>query len=721
MQRLQNVLSFLTHLYLLRFPLLTAIAVVGIWAAAFFTNARSLLGNLFDVSWPGGIFYLSLTAFVTAWVVMLTWRLVLLYGAERFATPVYQVSPNVKWWHLALSGLIALPVVCGAVYYSTRPHIWEVAEALLGLLVALEILLLATIVQKWFTRPRFTQRPPDTSHGSSDLAQTSPDILFPSQNRLVAQLIERVQKRNPAPRLAGRITALFRLFPEDIWRGYFAYHNHQVVSILPGHGLAAILFLLTLLLYVLVGISKFVWLSYFSYFPALAYALLLLMVLCWGLSGFAFFLDRFRIPVLLPLLLWLFLTSQFPWSDHFYPLIEGIAASDQVRQPTTSSQPLTAERLGPGNSIIVVAANGGGIQAAAWAARVLTGLETELGDRFGGAIRLISSISGGSVGVMYFVNEYTPNGPPSRSDLESIVERATGSSLGEIGWGLVYPDFLRLLTSYGSSWDRGRALEEAWLRHDLPWDTRENIKAGLSKWRQDAVAGWRPGVILNATIADTGERLPLSTIELPPDSEGSKTQGRLFKTLNSKDIPIVTATRLSASFPYVSPAARANISGSSAAHIVDGGYYDNYGMSSLVEWLDYELSKGDSHIKRVLVLQIRGARTGGEYAFKTSRGWFYQAFAPVATLLHVRNTGQLSHNEIELNLLRDKWGKTVQITPVVFEFAGADPPLSWHLNQNEKQAIEEDWKAELNGHKKQRDSNKSGLDMVKEFLEQSLS
>jgi hypothetical protein len=35
---------------------------------------------------------------------MITWRLVLLYGPERFNAPAYAVHANVKWWHIAISG-----------------------------------------------------------------------------------------------------------------------------------------------------------------------------------------------------------------------------------------------------------------------------------------------------------------------------------------------------------------------------------------------------------------------------------------------------------------------------------------------------------------------------------------------------------------------------------------------------------------------------------------
>jgi hypothetical protein len=78
-----GLLRLLAYAYLLRFPILTGAAVVGLVAAAF-SIARPLLANLFDVHERFGLLALSFTAFVTAWVIMVASRLVLLYGAVRF-------------------------------------------------------------------------------------------------------------------------------------------------------------------------------------------------------------------------------------------------------------------------------------------------------------------------------------------------------------------------------------------------------------------------------------------------------------------------------------------------------------------------------------------------------------------------------------------------------------------------------------------------------------
>ena len=462
--------------------------------------------------------------------------------------------------------------------------------------------------------------------------------------------------------------------------------------------------LVTVLIYFMIGLGDFFRLMDGEplVIPTLAYVMLLAMLLCWGFSGLAFYFDRYRIPVLIPLVALLFITSRLSSADYLYPVIE----------PEQASGNTTANAAASGDAIIVVAANGGGIQAAAWTARVLTGLEEECqattgcGDRFGESIRLISSVSGGSIGTMYFANEYTENGLPPKQELEKVVERAEGSSLDHVAWGLLFPDLVRTFIPISFGWDRGLALEQSWLRYDQSWSNREGVHEGLSEWQEDARAGHRPAVIFNTTVAETGERLPLATTELPPGSPGRIRLDRLFESIPLRpDIAVVTAARLSAAFPYISPAARADVDQEQQAHLVDGGYYDNYGISSLVEWLDWKL-ESDPDIDRVLILEIRGAPTGSGYAQsspadesspdrRSARGWFYQLFAPAATVLNVRDTGQRTHNEVELDLLVEKWAEKdahrVEIQRIAFEFDGADPPLSWHLTEKDKHAIEENW------------------------------
>jgi hypothetical protein len=162
---------------------------------------------------------------------------------------------------------------------------------------------------------------------------------------------------------------------------------------------------------------------------------------------------------------------------------------------------------------------------------------------------------------------------------------------------------------------------------------------------------------------------------------------------------VVTAARLSASFTYVAPAARPESIGN-RFHLVDGGYHDNYGMATLTEWLDEALEGTGGTYPRVLVIQIRSSPEDALTDADQWHGWFYQAWAPLETILNVRTSGQLTHNDEEFGRLQRLWmekEQPVEIDNAVFRFCGPHPPLSWHMTGREKLAIETEWKTQLSG------------------------
>jgi hypothetical protein len=340
---------------------------------------------------------------------------------------------------------------------------------------------------------------------------------------------------------------------------------------------------------------------------------------------------------------------------------------------------------------ILVAATGGGIQAAAWTARVLTGIDAALPDdvraEYTHSIRLLSTVSGGGVGAMYFAEHYGTSGF-DRSNLDDVVRKAEASTLDDVAWGATYPDALATFfppvrAIFG---DRGQALETAWTR---------SFEVGrlMSDWRTQVWSDERPANIFNATLVDTGERLLMGTSRLGWHPE--RGLQNFEEAYPDREIQVVTAARLAASFTYVSPATRPANRGA-AYHVVDGGYYDDYGMTTLTEWLDEALQGvGDAtEFPRVLVIQIRSDPGGQAGAPDRWHGPFYQLLAPAETLLNVRATGQISGNDEGFERLQQLWkDRHVEIDNVVFRFCGEHSPLSWHLTRRDKDAIESEWQA----------------------------
>jgi Patatin-like phospholipase len=460
-----------------------------------------------------------------------------------------------------------------------------------------------------------------------------------------------------------------------------------------GHYMALWSFLLCFLLYIVIGIAKFFRIGDPAKVPTLADLLVFLMILCWGLSAVAFVLDRFRIPLLLPLLLVAIVSSHFHSTDHFFYMFKA-KASPELSPP----QVIRAGKAGA--PVIIVAASGGGIKAAAWTTRVLTGLEASSRQDFatanprifGESVRLISAVSGGSVGAMYFVSQYDANGgglPSDPATLEDAVARAEASSLDDIAWGLVYPDFLRVFVPVFRHLDRGEALEAA-LSRELP-NRKHHLWSPLAEWREGVLEGWRPAVVFNATVVESGERFLLGTTDLTQAEGRSSLRDPQFPQFAGRDISLVTAARLSATFPYVSPAARPDIPGTQI-HAVDGGYTDNYGMATLLAWLDEALRASGNPVRRVLIIEIRASPPASEPPPLTWKGWPFQAYAPISAMLNVRDTGQLPRNEEELDILR-RFGAScnIDIEDTVFEYPPENAPLSWHLSPNDKKEIETTW------------------------------
>ena len=234
--------------------------------------------------------------------------------------------------------------------------------------------------------------------------------------------------------------------------------------------------------------------------------------------------------------------------------------------------------------------------------------------------------------------------------------------------------------------------------------------------------GWRPATIFNSTLAESGEPLLLATTDFkrdPATNIGAK-QGKprvrsFYDMFDRTDIPVVTAVRLAASFPYVSPASRAQTS-PPVYHSIDGGYYDNYGVASAIQWID-EAFEGTDKDRRptVLVIQIRSFPDDAD-PDPESRGWFYQSYAPLEGLLSVRTTAQLVRDRNALMLLRDKWSNPGveglrRIRLAEFEFKGHGAPLSWKMNNKQTDAIRTHWNDLL------KEDKREDVDWVRCFLD----
>ena len=657
-QRRYRLLEFL---FFCRFPLLLIVVMFSFPFLALGTGVSSLLKNLFSLS----VYHLGVVTWlvvIAAWVLSFATELVF-FAAQRYHNLSFQRNKTVtggtpRWLDLLarakplLYAIPAVPTIFAALMVSDGP-IWEwkkLVAVLLGLALA-----------DMFRRIAKSQR--------SRFAE------------LFVKVVSFPKKVVPKTIRGSSLVSSF----EDAYKHLGHHPPYGLIVFTLGIYLLGVYFLDPEgSLHIVFGV------------PALAYLLLVMIILGWMLPAISFYCDKFRVSTLLLLVTVSGISYFVSDSDHYYR-VEPMNAlgenatkflpRDVVKAWAATYPP---EETPP---MVVVAASGGGIKAAFWTAKVLTSLraDREIGESFTKAITLISSVSGGGVGAMYFVDAFTSGGPPAHQKLQEIRNASSASSLEATVWGIAYPDLWRGLGSFlivNKVKDRAWAQEERWKSF------LEHPSKKLSEWRTGIIKGWRPVQIFNATITETGERFLITPIDIPPaktHERGEPWGAHSFRELYpNRDLSVATAARLSATFPYLLPIAKPSLSGepeNPGYHVADGGYYDNFGIVTVVDWLRDVLPYYDG--KKVIVVEIR-ASSHTHPPPERGKGWLYAAAGPVVTLMRVRSSTQTARNDLEIKLLQEAWAGKVTIDSIVFDL-GTTGPLSWQLSQEEIQEIEEAW------------------------------
>ncbi|MDM7920813.1 MAG: hypothetical protein QUS14_00820 [Pyrinomonadaceae bacterium] len=710
---------FLHKMYLTRFSLMAGLFLILFPVAVIWLGlARSLFGGLFDVEDFGPTFWVACSAYLLSWSATVTFHITRLYGPERVGMETSSQTGSSKSRRSAqlvfiVGMLMPLPLLVSVL---SANFSWDAfAGALTGFLFVLALVYLADLIHRLFNTFQLTDDQPETNDPGKHL-------FFPFDNRL-ARMAERstsVQEffRRPVFR---RISQLLWRLPETYTVGYVK-RGENYVTVNPGMILPIVMFAAFLSLY---AIGFFFWANRPNIdlgLTAITFVLILVTLLCWLFAGTAFFFDRFRLPTLLTVVTMI----SFSQLNHTYD-VAPLPVRNTAFEHATPAQILNARSRD--DYIILVAANGGGIQSSAWATEVLTRFDEHcrnVDQRPEGcrnAIAAISGVSGGSVGAMYFMESYNGDAGYDPDVASRIREYSQKSSLDFVGGTLVFQDFVRNIPfiSDFTPTDRGRRLATGWEANKVSIDRsagiiddagepldagphpgqrkRVDLKENLSAWREGTLDRSRPAVIFNSTVVETGHRLLFSTAKFP--NRDPKTSDWLSLddiAGDNADIGITEAVRLSSAFAYVSPAPVMSAPPALESvndefrryHVVDGGYADNYGLLSLRDFLNEglkNLSFDAEQKPKFIIIQILGEQVARDPVTGEKRrpgigsiSVFEQFLAPLSTLLNVRQTGQFARNTEAMQSIESILeNRGLVARRFVFEYPSADAPLSWHL------------------------------------------
>jgi len=681
-------------LFLVRFQiLLVVVLVLGPWAASGKSALATITRPMFTVANLRDMLIVSALASLAASLAMLAYRVTALHAGARFGV---NASPSdvLTWRRVLRWQAVSMPIVGMTLWLSVEDAIavgrngelaWQLVRfgmaAFAGYAVAFLLVLVAEIARTLTVRPE-----------NADNAMLLPPLRaldrFMKRSRSKLQRLGTGRWTSKVVRFFEGIarfvqTAVAR-WPSERGAGYI---DSETGWILPGHITAAVLVAVITVIY-LAG-WPVLWPPSSLQLPPLAYLLFVVMMLGSAAAGAAFFLDGFRVPLLSALVASLVGAILVGGTDHEFIVLE----RNLSEAPTVSETISVADQYRAAGSavdpIVIVAAGGGGAHQAAWTTRVLTGLTTLWGTRFSGNLRLISAVSAGTVGATHYVLQFQ-NGPPDgqttegeENKLENVVKAAKAAATADVWWGITYPDLTRTLWPIGglipATLDRGRALELAWC-HAMSLHEKCN-QPTMGDWRARVAQGRQPAVAFNAMVVETGQRAVLATYGVRTNAATKD----LDWITGDKDLSVITAARLAATFPYVTPVARPS-NGAQSVHLIDGGYWDNHAVVTVLEWL----LEAEINGRPVLVIKIPPPPE--PEAPSTNRAWPWQTIAPLQAGISMRTDAQRTRNELEQKLF-DKGQKGIVWAEFPYRDSdtASDTLLSWHLSRRERCDIDRVW------------------------------
>lgn len=439
------------------------------------------------------------------------------------------------------------------------------------------------------------------------------------------------------------------------------------------------------------GRSEFpFWLTDWPAFSALLVLLVALSVLTVVFTILTWISRTSYVPAYLLLLILAGVFAWFGWSDN-----HGVRTADKAQWiPAAAPLPETLAAqvpgLGAGEAplpVVFVAAEGGGIRAAYWTARVLAELHcqrAEPGPPYDATKRMVafSGISGGSLGGAVFA-AWLRQPEAWGGDRDACRNSAKAKIRGMLSRDFLTPVFASMLfPDTAQRWlpwnvfpDRAQVMEQAWergweraTRPGSGQDGSDQLKQPLSALWSPPGAGfprdWRmPLLFLNSALVESGRPLIVAPYRFDRTSFHCWfVASEQAADLMPSTVALSTAALLSARFTWVSPAGRIPPEGPREAarfdppsgacprgtllpdnrgwfRAVDGGYYDTPAAHTAGELLA-ALASLDPHRRlRPVMIQIGNDPMddrGGQKRWRNKHNFLPEILSPPVAIWDVR-------------------------------------------------------------------------------------
>ncbi|HEX4887054.1 MAG TPA: hypothetical protein VFV37_03315 [Luteibaculaceae bacterium] len=349
--------------------------------------------------------------------------------------------------------------------------------------------------------------------------------------------------------------------------------------------------------------------------------------------------------------------------------------------------------------IIFLNCSGGGLRSSLWTFRCLSYLDSLTQGKLFDHTFMITGSSGGMLGSAFYRDlklESINNGKPLMP--MTYFDSLGRDMLNAIGVSLITNDLFIRYQNFeyrGQRYVKDRAYA---FERELNMHTGHRMDRSLIDYRRDEQQARIPMLILSPTIANDGRKILISAspltyltrAHLPGISGRVLAENLSFEHLmrnhRPQDLHFTTALRMSATFPYIMPAA--TLPTVPKIDIMDAGMRDNYGLTTTIPFISVFSDWIEANTSGVYVIQLRDLEKIARFDNHINTSFSARVVGPVGSVYsNLFNTHNYAQDEMEDQLRR--WisipfdlitveMKTNPLLPI---------SLSWHLTRFEKEYI----------------------------------
>ena len=353
--------------------------------------------------------------------------------------------------------------------------------------------------------------------------------------------------------------------------------------------------------------------------------------------------------------------------------------------------------------MVFLCVSGGGQRAALWTVNALRKADSILDGGLMDQSFLITGASGGTIGAAYYRELFRQNLIQEKWD--DMLDNMGKDNLNPVIFSLLVNDlFLKFRTFQFEGMDyyedRGFTLER-----NLNRNLEGILPKTINDYKQAEELAQIPTMILSPTIANDGRKLfissqPISYMSISsevlddpyPKIRGADFQA-LFSNQNSNGLSFLSALRMSASFPYITPTI--SLPSEPRIEIMDAGISDNFGVTVSLRFIHVFKDWIAKNTDGIILLVIRDSKSNSPIEDRPIPSVIDRITYPIASVYNNLGNMQDINNDSRIEQAKQWFDGEIDLIEIAYDSFSITSKeseverasLSWHLTSKEKKNI----------------------------------